>query len=74
MNIDKKIQRFDPQEYYSSYPSRVILRPGYPARAQYRSTLLWNLYGHIIINSLGSINTYADIFGFGANVNVKDKR
>lgn len=70
MNEDIKIQRFDPQEYYSSYPSRIILRPGYPARAQYKSTLLWNLYGHIITRCLGSINTYADIggcFGFGAN-------
>jgi hypothetical protein len=61
---------FDPEEYYSSYPCRVILRPGYPARAQYKSTLLWSLYGHRIMNSLGSISTYADIggcFGFGAN-------
>lgn len=70
VKIDEKTRRFDPLEYYSSYPSRVILRPGYPARAQYKSTLLWNLYGHIIMKSLGSIDTYADIggcFGFGAN-------
>jgi len=65
MNLD-----FDPIEYYESYPSRVILRPGYPARAQYKSTLLWKLYGHHVLNSLGKIETYADIggcFGFGAN-------
>lgn len=70
MNIDKKTQKFGPREYYSSYPSKIILRPGYPARAQYKSTLLWNLYGSMIIRSLGSISTYADIggcFGFGAN-------
>ncbi len=63
-------QRFDPKEYYSSYPSRVILRPGYTTRAQYKSTVLWKLYGQSIISSLGSIQTYADIggcFGFGAN-------
>ncbi len=63
-------QQFDPHEYYSSYPTKIILRPGYPARAQYKSTLLWKLYGHRIMNSLGRINTYADIggsFGFGAN-------
>lgn len=63
-------QQFDPQLYYSSYPARVILRPGYTARAQYKSTLLWKLYGHTIRNSLGSIRSYADIggcFGFGAN-------
>ena len=61
---------FDPKEYYASYPTRVILRPGYPARAQYKSTLMWDLYGKYIIRELGQVNTYADIggcFGFGAN-------
>lgn len=61
---------FDPLKYYESYPSKVILRPGYPARAQYKSTLLWDLYGKKIVSSLGKISNYADIggcFGFGAN-------
>lgn len=61
---------FDPSVYYDSYPSRVILRPGYPARAQYKSTLMWDLYGRFIMKELGKLNAYADIggcFGFGAN-------
>jgi hypothetical protein len=61
---------FDPLEYYKSYPSKVILRPGYPARAQYKSALMWDLYGKQIIRSLGKVQSYADIggcFGFGAN-------
>ena len=69
MGTNRK-EDFDPIGYYKSYPSKVILRPGYPARAQYKSTMLWKLYGHYILNSLGKINSYADIggcFGFGAN-------
>lgn len=65
--IDKS---FNPAEYYASYPQRVILRPGYPARAQYKSTLMWSLYGKQILGELGEIKTYADVggcFGFGAN-------
>jgi hypothetical protein len=61
---------FDPMEYYSSYPGRIIFRPGYPARAQYKSTLMWDLYGKYIMRELGQVNSYADIggcFGFGAN-------
>jgi len=61
---------FDPLGFYESYPSKVILRPGYPARAQYKSTMMWKLFGHHILNSLGKIDSYADIggcFGFGAN-------
>lgn len=54
-----------------SYSSKVIARPGYPARAQYKSTLLWNLYGKQILDAIGEIKTYADIgggcSGFGAN-------
>lgn len=64
------ISDFDPEEYYKSYPQKVILRPGYPARAQYKSTLIWKLYGDHLLKSLGKIHTYADIggcFGFGAN-------
>jgi len=63
-------QPFDPLRYYASYPSKVIGRPGYPARAQYKSTLLWQLYGEYIKRELRRVNSYADIggcFGFGAN-------
>lgn len=62
---------FDPEEFYSSYPEKVILRPGYPARAQYKSTFFWNMYGKTLMKRLGDkCNNYADIggcFGFGAN-------
>ena len=61
---------FDVQKYYESYPCRVILRPGYPARASYKSMFMWDHYNHQIISSLKEIHTYADIggcFGFGAN-------
>ncbi len=61
---------FDPNIFYDSYPSRVILRPGYPARAQYKSTFMWDLYGQFIMKKLGKVETYADIggcFGFSAN-------
>jgi len=61
---------FDPLAFYATYPEKVIGRPGYPARAQYKSTLLWSLYGRRIRGSISSIETYADIggcFGFGAN-------
>ena len=62
---------FNPENFYSSYPPKVILRPGYPSRAQYKSTLLWSLFGKIVMKKLHNqcIN-YADIggcFGFGAN-------
>jgi len=68
--MNKMEKPFDTGEFYLSYPCKVILRPGYPARAQYKSTLLWKLYGKKILDLLGKINTYADIggcFGFGAN-------
>jgi len=61
---------FNQTLYYSSYPRRIILRPGYPARAQYKSNLMWNLYGKTIIKELNQIRNYADIggaFGFGTN-------
>lgn len=61
---------FEPRVFYQTYPQKVILRPGYPARAQYKSQLLWSLYGNEILTSIGKIKTYADIggcFGFGAN-------
>lgn len=61
---------FNPSEYYALYPDRVIARPGYPARAAYKSTLMFKSYGDFILNDLGKIDTYADIggcFGFGAN-------
>lgn len=68
--MDELDKQFDPEKYYSSYPCRVILRPGYPARAQYKSTLLWKLYAKKMLNSMDKIDSYADIggcFGFGAN-------
>ena len=61
---------FEPRVFYQTYPQKVMLRPGYPARAQYKSQLLWRLYGNEILMSIGKIKTYADIggcFGFGAN-------
>ena len=36
---------FDPEKFYESYPAKVMLRPGYPTRAQFKSTLMWNLFG-----------------------------
>ena len=62
---------FDPIEFYSTYPEKVISRPGYPTRAAFKSTMLWHRYGKQILQHLPSIETYADIggcFGFGANV------
>ena len=61
---------FDPIKYYDSYPTKVIGRPGYPARAAFKSALLWKLYGERLLAELKQINSYADIggcFGFGAN-------
>lgn len=63
-------ESFDPAEYYRSYPKKVIMRPGYPARAQFKSTLMWQLFGKQILRELGEIKYYGDIggcFGFGAN-------
>lgn len=61
---------FNPEEFYLSYPQEVISRPGYPARAAYKSKLLWDLFGKEVLESAGQIHKYADIggcFGFGAN-------
>lgn len=61
---------FDPTRFYESYPAKVIARPGYPARAAFKSTLFFGLYGELVLRDLGTIDTYADIggcFGFGAN-------
>jgi Methyltransferase domain len=63
-------QEFDPLAYYDSYPARIINRPGYPARAAFKSALMWRLYGRELRRRLGDITTYADIggaFGFSAN-------
>jgi hypothetical protein len=60
---------FDPSIYYSSYPERVISRPGYPARAAYKSTLIWSRLSRSLPASY-TIRKYADVggcFGFGAN-------
>lgn len=61
---------FDPIQFYDSYPTKVISRPGYPARAAFKSALFWKLYGQHLLAELNQINNYADIggcFGFGAN-------
>ena len=61
---------FSPEEFYLNYPQEVISRPGYPARAAYKSRLLWDMYGGQVKQSVGEIKQYADIggcFGFGAN-------
>ncbi|MDD2473489.1 MULTISPECIES: methyltransferase domain-containing protein [unclassified Methanoculleus] len=63
-------EKFDPEKFYESYPLKVIARPGYTTRAQYKSTLLWDRYGDIVLKILGRCRNYADIggcFGFGAN-------
>lgn len=60
----------DPALFYSSYPRKVITRPGYPSRAAYKSTLMFRFFGQKMIGGLGEVNSYADIggaFGFGAN-------
>ncbi len=60
----------DPRKFYASYPEKVMLRPGYPARALCKSMLAYKLYGKRIMKELGEIKTYTDIggcFGFGAN-------
>lgn len=61
---------FDHAKYYSTYPSRVISRPGYPTRAAYKSSLLLKVFGKSLYKEIDNIKTYADIggcFGFGAN-------
>lgn len=63
-------EEFNVEAFYKEYSKKVMLRPGYPARAQYKSTLMWDLYGGLLKSELGIIHTYADIggcFGFGAN-------
>ena len=63
-------REFDPGRYYKSYPRKVISRPGYPARAAFKSTLMFGLYGHYLFEKMDEITNYADIggcFGFGAN-------
>jgi len=60
---------FNPTEYYNSYPDKVISRPGYPARAAFKSTLIWQKFGRRFPADF-KILKYADIggcFGFGAN-------
>jgi hypothetical protein len=70
MNIMEHME-FNPDQFYETYPTVVILRPGYPARAQYKSTLLWDLWGDQIMDYVDqNCQDYADIggcFGFGAN-------
>lgn len=64
-NID-----ISPMDFYSSYPTKVINRLGYPARAVFKSTWLWKLFGENILKEIDRVDKYADIggcFGFGAN-------
>lgn len=64
------MSNFDATSFYKSYPAKVIQRPGYPARAQYKSTLMWALFGKRLLQEAGHIASYADVggcFGFGAN-------
>jgi len=61
---------FKHSEFYASYPSKVIARPGYPIRAVYKSKLLFKLFEKKLFGKIDTIKTYADIggcFGFGAN-------
>lgn len=61
---------FDPVKWYASYPGKVIRRPGYPARAAFKSTLMFSLYGRRVLSEIKEVGSYADIggcFGFGAN-------
>lgn len=61
---------FDPEKYYESYPTRILKRPGYPARAAWKSALMWKLFGTILQDRAGVLQNVADIggcFGFGAN-------
>lgn len=65
-----KSNSFDPIQFYATYPEKVIGRPGYPARAAFKSTVLWQRFGYRILQNLPKVETYADIggcFGFGAN-------
>jgi hypothetical protein len=66
----EKEKIFDATQYYSNYPQKVIARPGHPARAAFKSTLIFNLFAKHIYANIDNINTYADIgacFGFGTN-------
>lgn len=63
-------ETFNHAEFYSTYPSKVIARPGYPSRAVFKSKLIFNLFEKTLFKDIGKVRTYADIggcFGFGAN-------
>ena len=61
-------ENFVPETFYASYAPQILLRPGYPARAQYKSTIMWQHFGNELIKQLGKVESYADIGGcFGAN-------
>ena len=49
--------------------SKVISRPGYPARAQYKVTLLWDKYGDLVLKTWANARTtqILRLFYFGAN-------
>lgn len=61
---------FHVKEFYDEYSQDVIGRPGYPARAQFKSSLMWEHFEQDLIKEIGIIKRYADVggcFGFGAN-------
>ena len=61
---------FDVAQYYADYPRKVIARPGYPARAAYKSYLAWREFGKVLLAQGGDVQTVADVggcFGFGLN-------
>ena len=63
-------QDFNPQDFYADYARQVIERPGYPARAAYKSLLAWRHFGRALLALPGSLYTVADVggcFGFGLN-------
>lgn len=63
-------EAFDPIRFYAEYSSTVLARPGYPARAVFKSWLAFRIFGRRLFGDAGRIRRYADIggcFGFGAN-------
>lgn len=65
-----KVASFDPVRFYSDYAALVLARPGYPARAVFKSTLAFRMFGVRLFEEVARVGRYADVggcFGFGAN-------
>lgn len=45
MGVIMNEDNFNPAEFYDSYPLKIILRPGYPTRSSYKSTIMWKIFG-----------------------------